>query len=460
MAKSASVVQTEAIKSHSPINAVSIVLFVVVIILVGVIVAVVSSGGNMSPPHKEVVPAKAANAVQGDAKAIEEEANAAKRPPAPVAPSVTGSVGSPAQAGTQPLLGPNGQVVPPGLQRTDNTAALGDQDFEAKKVRAEQAAAAILSKAVLTDNTASAGGDPARAVADAAMAQLGLGGGPADPLAVAQQVIGNDPVVRAAQADGAAQTAMLSKLLQQFGGAGGAGAANPAHAMIPGQANNNARKVSSDREFLADNYQAQPPANPAVRGAPAPSAFVLGQGMLIPAVLTRAVNSDLPGRVSARVTTNVYDSITGKNLLIPAGSRLEGSYNNDVANGQTRILLAFNRLILPNGFSIDLPTSGASDATGASGLSANVNNHYIKRFTSAFLIAWIADRTAPPQSGSTTIIGGTSNQPVAQQVLGEMAKSDLERFKDIPPTLTRKAATRLNIEVVRDMQFPGAYGSY
>src|SRR5690606_37819353 len=89
--------------------------------------------------------------------------------------------------------------------------------------------------------------------------------------------------------------------------------------------------------------------------------YTLSQGKVIPAVLTRELNSDLPGLVTACTTMPVYDSLTGDHMLIPRGSCLIGQYSSAIATGQERILFAFTRLMLPDGTSVDLPGAPGAD---------------------------------------------------------------------------------------------------
>jgi type IV secretion system protein VirB10 len=105
------------------------------------------------------------------------------------------------------------------------------------------------------------------------------------------------------------------------------------------------------------------------------SPYTLHAGTVIPAALMTAVNSDLPGRVIAQVTAPVYDSVTGDHLLIPQGTRLIGTYSSETTYGDTRVFLAWDRMILPNGGSLDLGEMDATDSAGASGLPAKVDNH-------------------------------------------------------------------------------------
>ena len=103
---------------------------------------------------------------------------------------------------------------------------------------------------------------------------------------------------------------------------------------------------------------------------------ILQAGSVIPAALITGIRSDLPGLVTAQVTQNVYDSPTGRILLIPQGSRLIGDYDADVAFGQNRVLLAWNRLILPDGRSIVLERQPASDTQGFAGLQDGTDEHW------------------------------------------------------------------------------------
>lgn len=105
------------------------------------------------------------------------------------------------------------------------------------------------------------------------------------------------------------------------------------------------------------------------------SPFVVQAGNVIAAALITGISSDLPGQVTAQVTQAVYDSPTGRTLLIPQGSRLIGDYDSQVAHGQRRVLLVWNRLILPDGRSIVLDRQPAGDAAGYAGLEDRVDQH-------------------------------------------------------------------------------------
>jgi type IV secretory pathway VirB10-like protein len=105
------------------------------------------------------------------------------------------------------------------------------------------------------------------------------------------------------------------------------------------------------------------------------SPFVVQAGTIIPAALITGIRSDLPGQITAQVTESVFDSPTGRAKLIPQGARLIGVYDSQVAFGQSRVLLVWTRLIMPNGRSIVLERQQRTDAAGYSGLEDEVDNH-------------------------------------------------------------------------------------
>ena len=118
--------------------------------------------------------------------------------------------------------------------------------------------------------------------------------------------------------------------------------------------------------------------------APA-SSYVVQAGNVIPASLITGIRSDLPGQIAAQVTENVYDLPTGRFLLIPQGARLIGVYDSHVAFGQSRVLLVWTRLIMPNGRSIVLERQPGADTAGYSGLEDEVDNHWGALFKAAVL---------------------------------------------------------------------------
>jgi type IV secretory pathway VirB10-like protein len=189
--------------------------------------------------------------------------------------------------------------------------------------------------------------------------------------------------------------------------------------------------------------------------------YTLLQGKVLPAVLGKDLNTDLPGEVTAYTTQDVYDSLSSRYLLVPKGSMLSGKYSNAVRTGQHRILFAFTRITLPNGASVDLPGFGGADPGGAAGIEGDVNNHFFRQFASSVLVALLANKVEGNRS-SAAIVGGNYQGgavSAAGQVLVDVSRSILERNKSIEPTITVARGTQVLVEVTRDIEFAGAYRS-
>lgn len=176
-------------------------------------------------------------------------------------------------------------------------------------------------------------------------------------------------------------------------------------------------------------------------------------GTVISAALITAINSDLPGQVLASVTEPVYDSATGRHLLIPQGSRLIGEYDSQVAFGQRRVLLVWNRLILPDTSSITLDRLPGSDPGGVSGLEDGVDRHWRELLAGAALSALIgigAELAAPDRgAGQGQVIVATrqSLQDSVNQVGQQLTRNTL----NVQPTLTVRAGFPLRVIVSKDL---------
>jgi type IV secretion system protein TrbI len=186
------------------------------------------------------------------------------------------------------------------------------------------------------------------------------------------------------------------------------------------------------------------------RLAPPRSRYELQAGHVIPAALVTALSSDLPGRVIAQVTAPVYDSVSGDHLLIPQGSRLIGTYRDGAAFGDRRILLAWNRLILPNGWSINLDNMGASDPAGASGLTDLSDNH-LDRLAAAIVLSSIISVGANEaedneSSGFSQSLGDAAAQQAAQS-----GARIVDRELSVRPTLRVRAGAPVRVLVTRDL---------
>ena len=199
-----------------------------------------------------------------------------------------------------------------------------------------------------------------------------------------------------------------------------------------------------------------------VRAESPGSGLVLSAGTVVPAALMTGIHSDLPGAVVAQVTRNVYDSRTQRDVLIPAGSRLIGEYDDQVAYGQDRALVAWTRLIFPDGRSVSLPGLPAHDLRGQAGLRDRVDRHTARLFGSAVLLAAIGagvDLAAPDGTGGA--FGSQSPQETAaRQVaieLSRVATEVVRRGLDVQPTVTVRPGFRFYVFLARDLAFAAPY---
>lgn len=181
--------------------------------------------------------------------------------------------------------------------------------------------------------------------------------------------------------------------------------------------------------------------------------WLVFQGTRVPVVVREAVNSDLPGPVTAMVTSPVFDSIKQCGILIPVGTRLIGSYSADIRPGQSRVLLGFTRMIFPDGRSLNLNGAQGVDQIGAAGMEGDVDNHWLKRFGYSFALALLSTKmdNSGPSSITVSQGGATSTTTVAGQVLSQVGQSILASSANIPPTITMDVGSRLFVTMVRDL---------
>jgi len=172
-------------------------------------------------------------------------------------------------------------------------------------------------------------------------------------------------------------------------------------------------------------------------------------GNIIPASLVTGLNSDLPGQVIGQVTENVYDTVTGQYLLIPQGSRLMGRYDSVIAFGQSRALVVWTRLILPNGDSIQLDNLPGSDSQGFAGLKDKVDRHtwqFIKGAALSSLLS-IGSELASDDADRLT----RALQNAGQDTANIAGQRIIDRNLNVQPTLRVRQGWRFNVIVSRDL---------
>jgi type IV secretory pathway VirB10-like protein len=176
---------------------------------------------------------------------------------------------------------------------------------------------------------------------------------------------------------------------------------------------------------------------------------IVQAGAAIPAALITGIRSDLPGQITAQVTANVYDSPTGRILLIPQGARLIGEYDSEVAAGQTRVLLAWDRLIMPDGRSIVLERQPGTDGAGFAGLQDRVNQHWgnlLKAAAVSTLLGVGAELGADSEDDLTRALRRGS-----QDTINQTGQQIVRRQLNVQPTLTIRPGHPLRVVLTRDL---------
>ena len=189
--------------------------------------------------------------------------------------------------------------------------------------------------------------------------------------------------------------------------------------------------------------------------------YELKAGTIIPGLLLTGINSDLPGNVLAQVSENVWD-VTGKHVLIPKGTRVIGVYDSQVTYGQQRVLLVWNRLIMPNGTTLNIAGSPGVDQAGYSGLSGKVNEHWGRMFKTALLASvFVAGAEIVYDSDTSTKDDKKTPRDLAAESLAgsilDMSTKIMNKATDIQPTIRIQPGKKMGIFVQEDIAFPFPY---
>jgi len=194
---------------------------------------------------------------------------------------------------------------------------------------------------------------------------------------------------------------------------------------------------------------------------PQMSAFELKRGSVIPATLITGLNSDLPGRITAQVSQNVYDSATGYRLLIPQGAKLFGRYDSKVSFGQERVLVVWTDLIFPNGSTLQIGGMAGTDAEGYGGFKDKVDRHLWRTFGSAALVALIGTGIDMSMPESSTLATQDTASDAARrnfaEVFGRAAEQTISKNLDVQPTIRIRPGYKFNVLVDQDIIFPSIY---
>ncbi len=196
------------------------------------------------------------------------------------------------------------------------------------------------------------------------------------------------------------------------------------------------------------------------------SPYELRAGGVIPGVMISGIRSELPGQFIAQVSQDVYDTATGRYLLIPQGTKLIGIYSSDVSFGQDSVLIAWQRLVFPDGKALDIGSMPGADSAGYGGFRDQVNHHLVRIYGSALLMSGIVAGVSYSQSRNQNTSG--YQQPTAGDVLsqslgqqlGEVTAKLVDKNLNISPTIKIRPGYRFNVIVVKDLVFQRPYQEF
>ena len=224
-----------------------------------------------------------------------------------------------------------------------------------------------------------------------------------------------------------------------------------------------ANMQSSKRAFMSDAQNGGIPSSKTDYQT-ITSPYTISMGTTIDATLITGINSDLPGSITAQVNSNVYDSTTGNFLLIPQGTKVFGKYDSEVSQGQSRVLLAWTTLILPDGTRVDLQGQPGVDLQGLAGLTGDIDNHWGTVFKNVLMMSVFGAGVQVAAGGAS---GGTgsanSTQLIAAslgQQLGQAGLSIIKRSMNIQPTINIASGDNFKILLTRDFIMPSPYRNF
>lgn len=228
-----------------------------------------------------------------------------------------------------------------------------------------------------------------------------------------------------------------------IGGGGGAGALNP---------RDDSNRQDEKYDFLNKTDKHDTHINDFLHEPISP--HQIQAGTVLPAVLTTGINTDLPGYIEAQISENIYDTVTGETLLVPQYTRVLGEQDSRVTYGQTRLMVVWTRLILPNGKSISIGRMGAADGNGTPGLNADVNTHFWDRLVPGVVLGSVLGASMQIAEGSTNVVDPTFGQLATQgasQNFNQAAEQITQKNLGVQPTLTKQPGERVRIFAHQDI---------
>ncbi|MDB5977344.1 MAG: conjugal transfer protein [Nevskia sp.] len=246
---------------------------------------------------------------------------------------------------------------------------------------------------------------------------------------------GSEPAAPKPEAHGDAMTALLASQFQsQANAAANAGDGKPAATPAEGYA----ERTQAFAHAAADEK------TPEAHARRISLDDRLAQGRMLAATLETAISSDLPGKLRAVVTADVW-SEDGSRRLILKGSRLIGEYRSGLVRGQTRVFVIWTRVLQPDGTDVSIGSPGTDDL-GRAGLTGTIDRHFAERFGAAFLLSLIGSATTASQGGNTFVIN-------TSQGFGQVAQESLQDSINIPPTIFIDQGAPVQVLVAKDLVF-------
>lgn len=220
---------------------------------------------------------------------------------------------------------------------------------------------------------------------------------------------------------------------------------------LQGNSRDEDNRQDDKSKFLTSTRSDDPILSSSLRSPRSP--YQLMAGTVIPGVLLTGINSDLPGQIIGQVSQNVFDTVSGRHLLIPQGTKVIGEYDSRISYGQERVLIVWIRLIMPNGTSLSLEGMPGVDLTGYAGLYERVNNHYL-RLLGGVVFGSVLGAGAQMAYGSNRSVDPTFEELALQgmaQNINQAGQQITRKNLQIQPTLEVSPGQRFNVFVTKDV---------
>jgi type IV secretion system protein VirB10 len=264
---------------------------------------------------------------------------------------------------------------------------------------------------------------------------------------------GNDASVASGPTVGALDGSQLQQRLLDLAQRGGGAAPGSGSASAPASARDDANR-QDDKTAFADKVRDTDFQLHATLQQPR-SPYTLFAGTIMPCVMTQGINSDLPGQIGCMISQNVYDTVTGRYLLVPQGTKAFGTYDSRIAYGQERVLVVWTRLLRPDGSTLSLEGMPGIDLSGYAGLTGHVNNHYLRLLAGVVLGSVLG-------ASAQIAVGANSQNPSfaelaiqgAGQNINEAGQQITRKNLNIQPTIEVPPGGRLNIFATKDLILP------